>query len=43
MFDRRNSNSVSHPGSDDNHIWEVTEEEYLEYYNYVGKCFDLLF
>lgn len=37
-FDRRNSNSVSHPGSDTSVAWEVTEEEYLEYYRNVGKC-----
>ena len=42
MFDRRNSNSVSHPGSDNSIAWEVTHEEYLDYYNHVGKCFDFL-
>ena len=38
LFDRRNSNSVSHPGSDGSLAWEVTKEEYLDYYKYIGKC-----
>lgn len=42
LFDRRNSNSVSHPGSDGSFAWEVTREEYLDYYEYVGQCLDLL-
>lgn len=42
LFDRRNSNSVSHPGSDGSLAWEVTREEYEDYYEYVGQCLDLL-
>ena len=42
MFDRRNSNRVSHPGSDGSLAWEVTKEEYLDYYEHVGKCLDFL-
>lgn len=42
LFDRRNSNSVSHPASDGNLAWEVTKEEYLDYYEYVGHCLDVI-
>ncbi|WP_414550706.1 AbiA family abortive infection protein [Anabaena sp. CCY 0017] len=42
LFDRRNSNSVSHPGSDGSLSWEVTKEEYLDYYDHVGRCLDFL-
>lgn len=42
MFDRRNSNSVSHPGDKTDIIWEVTEQEYLDYYKYVGECLEHL-
>lgn len=42
LFDRRNSNSVSHPGSDVRLAWEVTREEYLEYYEHVGQCLESL-
>jgi AbiA family abortive infection protein len=42
LFDRRNSNGVSHPGSDNHMAWEVTKEEYLDYYKHVGLCFDKL-
>ncbi|WP_228036805.1 hypothetical protein [Cuspidothrix issatschenkoi] len=42
LFDRRNNNSVSHPGSDNSIAWEVTEEEYLNYYEHVGKCLNFL-
>jgi len=42
LFDRRNYNSVSHPGSDGSLAWEVTREEYLDYYEHVGRCLDLL-
>lgn len=43
LFDRRNSNRVSHPGSDESLAWEVTKEEYLDYYDNVGQCLDFLF
>lgn len=42
LFDRRNSNSISHPGSDDSVAWEVTRDEYWDYYENVGKCLDFL-
>jgi AbiA family abortive infection protein len=42
LFDRRNSNGVSHPGSGNNMAWEVTKEEYLDYYKHVGECFERL-
>ena len=42
LFDRRNSNSISHPGSDDSIAWEVTREEYWDYHENVGKCLDFL-
>lgn len=42
LFDRRNSNSISHPGSDDSLAWEVTREEYWDYHENVGKCLDFL-
>jgi AbiA family abortive infection protein len=43
LFDRRNSNRISHPGSDSSFAWEVTKEEYLDYYEHVGKCLNLIF
>lgn len=42
LFDRRNSNRISHPGSDDSLAWEVTLDEYWDYYENVGKCLDFL-
>lgn len=42
LFDRRNSNRVSHPSSDESITWEVTKEEYLDYYEHVGRCLDFL-
>lgn len=42
LFDRRNSNSVSHPSSYESLAWEVTKEEYLDYYENVGTCLALL-
>jgi len=42
LFDRRNSNSVSHPGSDGSLTWEVTEAEYIEYSKHVGQCLEFL-
>lgn len=42
LFDRRNSNRISHPGSDDSLAWEVTRDEYWDYYENVGKCLDFL-
>jgi len=42
LFDRRNRNSVSHPGSEDSPAWGVTSEEYYQYYNSVGKCLGVI-
>jgi AbiA family abortive infection protein len=42
LFDRRNFNSVSHPGSDERITWAVTREEYLEYYDNVGQCLEYI-
>ena len=42
LFDRRNNNGVSHPGSDDGIAWEVSKEEYFEYHKHVGLCLDNL-
>lgn len=42
LFDCRNSNRVSHPGSEDSCAWEVTREEYIDYCENVGKCLDFL-
>lgn len=42
MFDRRNSNSVSHPGDETSITWEVTKQEYLDYSKYVGECLETI-
>ncbi|NET61286.1 MAG: AbiA family abortive infection protein [Symploca sp. SIO2E6] len=42
LFDRRNCNAVSHPGSDDTIAWEVTKEEYFDYHRHVGYCLSSL-
>ena len=42
LFDRRNTNQVSHPGSEDNITWSVDEEEYSRYRSGVGECLRLL-
>jgi AbiA family abortive infection protein len=42
LFDRRNNNGVSHPGSDDGIAWEVSKEEYFDYHRHVGICLDHL-
>jgi len=40
LFDRRNSNGVSHPGTNTHTAWEVTKEEYFDYKKHVGYCFE---
>lgn len=35
VFNRRNNNIISHPGSDDVISWMVTEYEYLQYKKHV--------
>lgn len=42
LFDRRNRNRVSHPGSGQSIAWGVTKEEYIKYQYAVGKCLDLI-
>ena len=42
LFDRRNNNQVSHPGSDHYMTWGVTEEEYAMFKSAVAKCFNRL-
>lgn len=42
LFDRRNRNTVSHPGSDQNIAWGVTENEYIQYRDAVGKCLKII-
>ena len=37
LFDRRNTNQVSHPGTDSVIAWGVDENEYIEYRTHVGK------
>jgi hypothetical protein len=38
LFDRRNTNQISHPGSTRGNVWAVTKDEYLRYREYVGQC-----
>lgn len=42
LFDRRNRNTVSHPGSVQNIAWGVTKDEYLKYLDAVGKCLKVI-
>lgn len=42
MFDRRNSNQVSHGGSDEQQAWGVTNAEYTTYKERVGECLTAL-
>jgi AbiA family abortive infection protein len=43
LFNRRNNNPVSHPGSDSRVAWSVEEDEYTEYKKYVAKAIEKLF
>lgn len=38
LFDRRNTNQVSHPGSDNFLAWSVSEVEYWQYHQIVSDC-----
>jgi len=40
LFDRRNNNSVSHAGTEDNISWSVSREEYLEFKKIVQDCLE---
>ncbi|MEH2402554.1 hypothetical protein [Nostoc sp.] len=42
LFDRRNRNTVSHPGSEQNIAWGVTKDEYTKYRNAVGQCLKIV-
>jgi AbiA family abortive infection protein len=42
LFDRRNSNQVSHPGSEDFVAWSVSKSEYYYYQSKVSDCLSLL-
>ena len=42
LFDRRNTNQVSHPGSDKNIVWSVPKDEYYIYHVQVGECLNYL-
>jgi AbiA family abortive infection protein len=42
LFDRRNRNTVSHPGSEQRTTWGVTKEEYFKYLESVGKCLEII-
>lgn len=38
LFDRRNKNPISHPGSDEAIAWAVSKIEYEEYKGFVRQC-----
>lgn len=42
LFDRRNTNQVSHPGSANFLAWSVSEVEYWQYHQVVSDCLDIL-
>ena len=42
LFDRRNTNQVSHPGSEKYATWGVAAEEYEDYLAQVGACLELI-
>ncbi|WP_373530379.1 AbiA family abortive infection protein [Nostoc sp.] len=42
LFDRRNRNTVSHPGSRENIAWGVTKDEYFKYFDAVNKCLEII-
>lgn len=42
LFDRRNINPISHPGSEAHLTIDVTKEDYVGYKKIVGKCIDCL-
>lgn len=42
LFDRRNRNQVSHPGSEKTISWGVSKQEYQEYAQYVESCMSLI-
>ncbi|MBP8000601.1 MAG: AbiA family abortive infection protein [Chloroflexi bacterium] len=42
LFDRRNTNQVSHPGSANFLAWSVSQLEYLQYQQIVSECLGVL-
>lgn len=42
LFDRRNNNPVSHPGSDSRVAWAVEKTEYIDYKRYVAKTLEII-
>jgi hypothetical protein len=42
LFDRRNTNQVSHPGSDNFLAWSVSQTEYQQYHQIVSECLSVL-
>jgi hypothetical protein len=42
LFDRRNTNQISHPGSENFIAWSVSRTEYLEYHQIVSDCLSIL-
>jgi len=42
LFDRRNNNPISHPGSDVRVAWSVSEEEYCKYKTTVNQAISLI-
>jgi AbiA family abortive infection protein len=43
LFDRRNSNGISHPGFSECIVSEVAEGEYWDYYKNVGECLNFIY
>lgn len=43
LFDRRNNNQISHPGSDSRVAWAVNEDEYNNYKHSVAKAIEYIF
>jgi hypothetical protein len=42
LFNRRNNNPVSHPGSDSRVAWAVEKTEYMDYKTYVAKTLETI-
>ena len=42
LFDRRNTNQVSHPGSENSLAWSVSQSEYQQYHQIVSECLGVL-
>ena len=42
LFDRRNTNQVSHPGSANFLAWSVSQSEYWQYHQIVSECLGIL-